>query len=163
MTGTFCTTFQTKWKYTLTCIPLTAGYALAFYMVPQRFFWGWVVIGALLTFTLFLKRPPEDGQEAEKESRPVPRWVIFPAAILLITAGYLLDPVVSYASQQSCAPKGVIGFFVLATLSSWPEFKCCLSLLRRRQHLAAILNITVSNITNIWLTMAGVVTYLLTL
>jgi cation:H+ antiporter len=84
---------------------------------------------------------------------------MFPAIVVLIAAGYFLDPVVSFASDQSHAPKGVIGFFVLATLSSWPEFKSCLALLNRKKYLAAILNITVSNITNIWLAIAGVTTY----
>ncbi len=157
---TFCTTFQANWKYTLTCIPLTAGYAVIFYLLPEKFFCGWTILGGVLTVALFFKRPSEAGQEAQEASKSIPGWMIFPASILLIVAGWLLDPVVSYASLQSCAPKGVIGFFVLATLSSWPEFKCCLALLRRHQHLAAILNISVSNITNIWLAIAGVAAYL---
>ncbi len=157
---TFCTTFQTKWKYTLTCIPLTAGYAVVFYLLPAAFFREWIILGGLLTLFLFFKRPSEAGQETQGDNNTVPGWILFPASALLIAAGCFLDPVVSYASRQSCAPKGVIGFFVLATLSSWPEFKCCLSLLRRRQYLSAILNIAVSNITNIWLAMAGVITWL---
>jgi cation:H+ antiporter len=50
---------------------------------------------------------------------------------------------------------------VLSALTSWPEFKSCLSLFRRRRPLAAVLNITVSNVTNIWLAVLGVAVYLL--
>ena len=97
---------------------------------------------------------PGDGDIAH------PKHWLLPAVILLIGAGYLLDGVVSFAAEHSRAPKGVIGFFVLATLTSWPEFKSCLSLLNRGKILAAVLNITVSNVTNIWLAILGVGTYL---
>ncbi len=167
VTGSFWATFRTNWRYTALCLLLTSGFAVVFYVLPQRFFGLWAIIGVIAMLVLFLKRPEEleleSGEElgqGEKESMKIPGWAIFPASILLIAAGYFLDPVVSYASLQSHAPKGVIGFFVLATLSSWPEFKCCLGLLRRRRYLSAILNITVSNITNIWLAIAGVVTWL---
>ncbi len=170
VTGSFCAVFRTNWRYTIVCLLLTAGFAVVFYVLPQRFFWLWTIIGAISMLVLFLKRPEElepgdesgqGEQESMKvESMMIPGWAIVPASILLILAGYFLDPVVSYASLQSHAPKGVIGFFVLATLSSWPEFKCCLGLLRRGRYLSAILNITVSNITNIWLAIAGVATWL---
>jgi cation:H+ antiporter len=50
---------------------------------------------------------------------------------------------------------------VLASLTSWPEFKSCIVLLKRGNRLGAILNITVSNITNIWLAAIGIAAYLL--
>ena len=81
--------------------------------------------------------------------------------MVLILVGYILDPVVSFSAEHSHTPKGVIGFFVLATLTSRPKFKSTLALLRREKTLAAILNITVSNITNIWLAVTGVFVHLL--
>ena len=157
--GVLLKTLKTNWKYSLTCIFLTAGLAVSFYAIPIAYYIYWVVTGLIVTGVLFLKRPPEEVEESPEEE-VVAKWCMVPAIVVLITAGYFLDPVVSFASEQSHAPKGVIGFFVLATLSSWPEFKCCLALLNRRKYLAAILNITVSNITNIWLAIAGVATYL---
>ena len=154
----FLKTLKTNWRYSLTCILLTAGLAVSFYAVPIHYHMFWVVIALAVSGVLFIKRPPEEAEESMEEEF-IAKWSMIPAIVVLIFAGYFLDPVVSFASQQCHAPKGVIGFFVLATLSSWPEFKCCLALLNRRKYLAAILNITVSNITNIWLAIAGVATY----
>ncbi len=155
----FLKTMQTRWQYTLACIFLTAGLAVSFYTISMAHHILWVSAGIVITGILFHKRPPEPDEQS-MEDVEIAGWSIFPAVVVLIAAGYFLDPVVSFASEQSHAPKGVIGFFVLATLSSWPEFKSCLALLSRKKYLAAILNITVSNITNIWLAMAGIVTYL---
>ena len=155
----FLKTLRTNWGYGLTCISLTAGLAVSFYAIPIQYHMYWLVIGVVVTGVLFIKRPPEETEESMEEE-VIAKWSLFPAIAVLIAAGYFLDPVVSFASEQSHAPKGVIGFFVLATLSSWPEFKCCLALLSRKKYLTAILNITVSNITNIWLAIAGVTTYL---
>ncbi len=151
-------TLQTNWQYSLTCILLTAGMAVTFFAVPLQYHIYWVVTALIVSGVLFFKRPPEEAEESMEEE-VIAKWCMMPAIVVLIAAGYFLDPVVSFASVQSHAPKGVIGFFVLATLSSWPEFKCCLALLNRKKYLAAILNITVSNITNIWLAIAGVATY----
>jgi cation:H+ antiporter len=146
--------------YSLTTIIVTACFAGGFFFIAEVHYSRWL-IGALLVSTpLFFLRPGEpkpltgDGEIAH----PKP-WLL-PAIILLIGAGYLLDSVVSFAAEHSRAPKGVIGFFVLAALTSWPEFKSCLSLLNRGKILSAILNITVSNLTNIWLAVFGVATYL---
>ncbi len=158
VTRVFLKTLQTNWKYSLTCILLTAGMAVTFYAIPLQHHIYWVVTALVVSGVLFIKRPPEEAEESMEEE-VIAKWSLLPAVVVLIAAGYFLDPVVSFASVQSHAPKGVIGFFVLATLSSWPEFKCCLALLNRKKYLAAILNITVSNITNIWLAIAGVATY----
>ncbi len=155
----FLKTLQTNWHYSLSCLVLTAGTAVAFYAIPVALHKYWVGVGLVVSGLLFLKRPVEVAQ-ASMEEEVIAGWSMFPAIIVLIMGGYFLDPVVSFASEQSHAPKGVIGFFVLATLSSWPEFKSCLALLNRGKYQAAILNITVSNITNIWLAIAGVVTYM---
>ncbi len=156
----FLKTMQTCWQYTLTCIVLTAGLAVSFYAISMAHHILWMTAGIFITGMLFYKRPPEPDEQSMEDAE-IAGWSVIPAVVVLISAGYFLDPVVSFASEQSRAPKGVIGFFVLATLSSWPEFKSCLALLSRGKYLAAILNITVSNITNIWLAIAGIVTYLL--
>ncbi len=154
----FSKAMKTNWQYSLTCIVLTAGLAVSFYTISMTHHIYWMAAGLVITGILFFKRPPETAEQS-LEDVVIARWSIIPAVIVLISAGYFLDPVVSFASEQSHAPKGVIGFFVLATLSSWPEFKSCLALLSRGKYLAAVLNITVSNITNIWLAIAGVATY----
>jgi len=154
----FSKAMKTNWQYSLTCIVLTAGLAVSFYTISMTHHIYWMAAGLVISGILFFKRPPEPAEQS-LEDVVIARWSIIPAVMVLIFAGYFLDPVVSFASEQSHAPKGVIGFFVLATLSSWPEFKSCLALLSRGKYLAAVLNITVSNITNIWLAIAGVATY----
>ena len=154
----FSKVMKTNWQYSLTCIVLTAGLAVSFYTISMTHHIYWMAAGLVISGILFFKRPPEPAEQS-LEDVVIARWSIIPAVMVLIFAGYFLDPVVSFASEQSHAPKGVIGFFVLATLSSWPEFKSCLALLSRGKYLAAVLNITVSNITNIWLAIAGVATY----
>jgi cation:H+ antiporter len=111
---------------------------------------------------LFIKRPEEKIETVEDDETEGLKslWPIIPAICVLITAGYFLDPIVTFASEQSKAPKGVIGFFILASLSIWPEFKTCLVFMNRRKYQSAILNIIVSNITNIWLAILGVSAYL---
>ena len=121
--------------------------------------WWWAAAAAALGGVLFWLRPgdpaKDDGAGAFR------RWHAVPAGALLVGAGYFLDPVVTLTATASHAPKGVIGFVVLASLTSWPEFRSCLTLLRRGRRTSAMLNITVSNITNLWLAAAGVVYYLL--
>ncbi len=155
------TTIKTKTLYSTITIVSTASLAISFYIIPESYYKFWVAGALLITIPLFLLRPNEDEEESDephhKEAR---RWLI-PAVLLLLGAGYFLDPVVSFAAEHSKAPKGVIGFLVLASLTSWPEFKSCLALLNRNKPLAAILNITISNITNIWLAASGVTYFLL--
>ena len=55
----------------------------------------------------------------------------------------------------------LVGFFVLAALTSWPEFRSSLTLLRRGRTTSAILNIAVSNLTNLWLAAIGLAYYIL--
>jgi cation:H+ antiporter len=82
-----------------------------------------------------------------------------PAVLVLVMAGAYLDPVVTMTAEASRAPKGLIGFVVLAALTSWPEFRSCLTLLRRGRATSAVLNITVSNVTNLWLAVIGVMVF----
>ncbi|MGW8194111.1 MAG: sodium:proton exchanger [Desulforhopalus sp.] len=153
-------TFLTSKLYTLITIIGTASLAGVFFLLQPRYYFSWLLVCTVVSSVLFILRPKDYGTIVEEEYsfRPA-RWFV-PAIVLLTVAGYYLDPVVSYTAEHSHAPKGVIGFFVLATLTSWPEFKSCLALLRREKYLAAILNITVSNITNIWLAAAGIACYL---
>ncbi|MFH1092060.1 MAG: sodium:proton exchanger [Pseudomonadota bacterium] len=159
LTGKALKTARTNLRYSLVCIILTAGLAGGFFFVPPDFYLVWFVSALLISGFLFYKRPPEPGGREDVAHGVSWIW-LFPAAAAMVGAGYLLDPVVSFTAENSRAPKGVIGFVVLSTLTSWPEFKSTLSLLRRNNPLAAVLNITVSNITNIWLAAAGVLVFL---
>lgn len=154
-------TFSSYKLYSLITITTTAGAAGSFFLLSPPHYGVWLLFCICTTLVLFFLRPKElQDADAEEFSFRPRRWFV-PAIAVLTVSGYFLDPVVSFAAVHSHAPKGVIGFIVLATLTSWPEFKSCLSLLNREKYLAAILNITVSNITNIWLAAAGVGSYLL--
>ncbi|TKB09068.1 sodium:proton exchanger [Desulforhopalus sp. IMCC35007] len=146
--------------YTFVTIGATAMLAGSFFFMTQSTYPIWLIVAVLVTVPLFYFRPPEEQNEEKEEHSFSPSFWLFPSISCLTVAGYYLDPVVSFAAKYSMAPKGIIGFVVLATLTSWPEFKSCIALLKRRQILAAVLNITVSNITNIWLAAIGITTYL---
>lgn len=144
---------------TIVTLGSTALLAGVFFLVPEGFYPVWLAISVALSVVLFSRRPGDPGQDGP--SAGLRRWHAVPATLLLVAAGYWLDPVVSFTAERSQAPKGAIGFFVLAALTSWPEFRSCLTLLRRRRTTSAVLNITVSNITNLWLASAGVLVHLL--
>ena len=162
LTGSGLATLRTSLRFTALCIGSTAALAGGFFLLPERAYPAWLATAAAVTLIAFLRRPREDALETDEDEAPPSRRWFPPALATLVLAGYLLDPAVSYTAAQSHAPKGVIGFFVLATLTSWPEFKSCLALYRRRRVLSSVLNITVSNITNIWLAMLGVLIHLAT-
>jgi cation:H+ antiporter len=138
----------------------TIALAGGFYLIDAGLYWLWVLVLLPVTALLFFKRPPEENGEEDEELAVSKMWM-WPSILVLAASGYFLDPVVGYASDASHVPKGVIGFVVLSILTSWPEFKSVLALLRRDLALAAVLNIVVSNITNLWLASGGVVIYLL--
>ena len=160
--GQLSRTFNTSRRYTVMTISLTVALAITFFFLPERYYLPWLLLSLIITMVLFFLRPAENKKTDEEETEipSIIRWFI-PSLLILTGAGYFLDPVVTFTSTHSHTPKGVIGFLVLATLTSWPEFKSCLALLARRKHLAAILNITVSNITNIWLALVGIGLHLL--
>jgi cation:H+ antiporter len=160
LTSMTARTIRTNPRYAVVCILLTASMAVGFFFIPQGWYAFWLIAAGGATGILFLKRPAEVCVETINPNAMSKAWLP-PAFVILLAAGYLLDPVVSFTARHSNAPKGVIGFFVLATLTSWPEFKSTLSLLGRGLPLAAVLNITVSNITNIWLAMLGVLFFLI--
>ncbi len=157
----FLQTFSTNRLYTITTLATTALLAASFFILPASLYPAWLLLVLAISFPLFFLRPGEQENGEEEEYSFKPSLWLLPAIITLTGAGYFLDPVVSFAATHSHAPKGVIGFVVLATLTSWPEFKSCLVLLRRGNRLAAILNITVSNITNLWLAVIGITTFLI--
>jgi len=153
--------FRTQRLFTIATIVVTATLALIFYVLQPQHYIFWVITAAAVSVALFYLRPDEPLPDTVSSAGTTSKFWLIPAALVLTIAGYFLDPVVSFAAEHSHAPKGVIGFIVLATLTSWPEFKSSLSLLKRGRHVATILNITVSNITNIWLAVAGIVFYLM--
>ncbi len=152
-------TFSTNQLYSLVTIGSTATLAGTFFILDPDNFLPWLILSAVVTIILFFFRPKEQGADVPEEYTFNPSLWLVPSIVILIVSGFFLDPVVSFAALHSHAPKGVIGFVVLATLTSWPEFKSCLVLLSKEKHLAAVLNITVSNITNIWLAVIGVAAY----
>ncbi len=154
--------FRTHRLFTILTISITSFLAIIFYALNQQLYIYWLIAALTATVILFFKRPEEHEPNNTDPTTPKSKFWLMPAIIILTIAGYFLDPVVSFAAEHSHAPKGMIGFIVLSTLTSWPEFKSSLSLLNRHKPLAAILNITVSNITNIWLAIAGISFYLLT-
>ncbi len=153
--------FRTKPLYSWITIGTTATLAVSFYSVSEHFYSYWLIAAMVVTIPLFFLRPGEGDEEIDVMYHKGARKWLVPAVLLLLVTGYFLDPVVSFAAENSKAPKGLIGFLVLSSLTSWPEFKSCLALLSRNKPLAAILNITVSNITNIWLAAGGIGFYLL--
>lgn len=157
-TGTFLTTLKHRWRFTWVTVVATASLAAGFFALPERLYLVWLVAVLVISIGLFLRRPGDPPQPSDVEG--LPRWSLLPALALLVVAGYWLDPVVNFTAKASHAPKGLIGFLVLAALTSWPEFRSCLSLLRRGRTNSAVLNITVSNITNLWLAALGVAVYL---
>lgn len=159
--GKTLATIKTKPLYSAITIGTTASLAVSFYLIPDSFYKYWLVAALVITVPLFFLRPGEGEEESDEMYHESARRWLIPAILLLFGAGYFLDPVVSFAAEHSKAPKGVIGFLVLASLTSWPEFKSCLALLSRNKPLAAILNITISNITNIWLAASGIAYYML--
>ncbi|CAG37562.1 sodium/calcium exchange proteins [Desulfotalea psychrophila] len=157
--GYFFTISKIHPIYTIFSIGTTALLAGTFFLLPTQYYLFWGLTVLIVTVPLFIFRPKEEGEEETGYSFS-PRLWILPAILILCMAGYFLDPIVSFTAEHSKAPKNIIGFIVLATLTSWPEFKSCLALLKRNNPLAAILNIVVSNITNIWLAVIGVGVYL---
>ncbi len=161
VSGRLLLVFHTHRIYTMLTVLLTAIIALTFYILPTQYYLLWVIIAVLLSFILFFYRPAEPLLHEEKGAVAGSKFWLFSSIGVLTIAGYFLDPVVTFAAHHSHAPKGVIGFIVLATLTSWPEFKSSLALLNRNRPASAILNITVSNITNLWLAASGILFYLL--
>lgn len=158
--GRFRHTLYKHLSYCIVALVLTMLMAGSFFYLPEQLYWGWVIVVGIVSLVLFFKRPAETDEEIDIQHQ-IPRYWAIPALLVLIGAGYLLDPVVAFTSKASAAPKGLIGFTVLSFLSSWPEFKTIFALVSRQKYSAGILNTIVSNIINLWLAISGLVVYLL--
>jgi len=159
-TGCTAAVFGQHRTTTLITLVVTALLAGVFFLIEPRFYLAWFGVTLAASLALFWRRQADAGEESSAGSL-FRRWHALPAGILLVAAGYALDPVVSYTAAASRAPKGLIGFVVLAALTSWPEFRSCLTLCRRGRTTSAVLNITVSNLTNLWLALVGVAVHML--
>lgn len=146
---------------TLTTLLVSAALAIVFFALWQSPTWLWLWFGVTLAVSvvLFIKRSKEPQKATTASPAGLKPWHAIPATVLLVGAGFCLDPAVRFTAEASGAPKGLIGFFVLAALTSWPEFRSCLTLLRRGRATSAVLNITVSNLTNLWLAILGIVVF----
>jgi len=160
VSGTLAVVWNFQRRTTWSTLIITAFLAGLFFVVPVKFMPIWVGVTLAVSCFLFYKRSV-DPDDDDHETGTVPRWAVIPAGMMLLVAGYFLDPVVDFTAEASRAPKGLIGFVVLASLTSWPEFRSCLGLLQRGRTSAAVLNITVSNITNLWLALIGIAIHLM--
>ena len=134
----------------ITWFTITAIFAIIFFQIPENFYLYWIIISFLVSIYLFTRKF-ENDEDIEEESEPVSKLYLPLWLWILMISWYFLDPVVDFTAEASMAPKWVIWFLVLATLTSWPEFKSVLALLKRKKTLDAFENILVSNITNLWL------------
>ena len=128
---------------------LTALIATVFFQIKESYYIYWIIFSFAISIYLFTRKfeHTELVEDTETVSKLyLPLWII-----ILLISWYFLDPIVNFTAEASKAPKWVIWFIVLATLTSWPEFKSVLSLLKRKKTLDAFINILVSNITNLWL------------
>jgi len=151
VSGALLMVVRTNTVYAVSCIACSIALVALFYL---DFSYGlWFFVALVVTVFFFFTRP---GEEEDDTPSSLPLWAVFPALVVLTVAGYYLDPMVEFAGDISNVPKGAVGFFALAALSSWPEFKSCLVLFREGRVRAAGSNIFVSNITNMWLAMIGV-------
>ncbi len=124
--------------------------------------WLWVWAGATLLFSLwFYKHRGSEDHFELSTTEALSDVYLLPAILILVGAGYFLDPAVSFTASASHVPEGVISFCILSFITSWPEFRTSLSLMRRNRLQAGVMNIIVSNITNLWLAIAAAATYLL--
>lgn len=156
--GTLKMVFKIYPWYTAITLITTISIAGSFFLIPIDGYVWWLVILVIITLILFFKRPDEVDDD-EESSEFISGFWFLPSALVLIIAGYFLDPVVEFAHEASAAPKGLIGFAVLSILSSWPEFKTIFALINRKKYSAGVLNTLISNIINLWLAGGGVVLY----
>lgn len=157
----FLKVIQTEWKRTWFIISLTMFMAGSFFHSASALFMlGWVIVALVVSVILYKIKPNEQNHD-EEGNGTISRYWMIPAILLLVIAGYFLDPLVSFTAKNSVVPEGIIGFLVLSFLSSWPEFRGTLSLIRMNKIRSAIMNIVVSNLTNLWLAIIGTVIYLI--
>lgn len=132
----------------------------------EKYFLSISLIATIICIILFLKNrkitQSEEISEEEETWEKVPKYFLPLWIVLLLWAWYYLELVINYTSIASKSPAWLISFLVLSTLTSWPEFKSCVSLLRKGKTLDAFVNILVSNFTNIWLATVWILVYVFT-
>lgn len=138
---------------------VTAILAIVFFKVPESFYLVWIFLSLLISIYLFTRKFVDIHEEVQDETQVnklfLPLWIV-----ILLVSWYFLDPIVSFTAEASMAPKWLIWFLVLATLTSWPEFKSVLWLLKRNKVMDSFMNILVSNITNLWLAVIWVLVWM---
>ena len=139
---------------------ITAILAIVFFKIPENYYIYWIMVSFIISIYLFSRK--FEHEEVIESIEPVNKIYLPLGLCLLLVSWYFLDPIVSFTADASLAPKWVIWFLVLATLTSWPEFKSVLALFKRNKTLDAFENILISNITNIWLAVIWVVIWTLT-
>lgn len=137
---------------------ITAILAILFFQIPDNYYLLWILFSLFITLYLFTRKFSHE-EIIESENNLWKQYLLMWVIILLIS-WYFLDPVVTFTSEASKAPKWVIWFVVLATLTSWPEFKSILALIKRKKILDWFINILVSNITNLWLAIIWVLVWM---
>lgn len=144
---------------------ITAWLASSFFLFPENFYTAWFVVSMIWSIILYImnkKIMKKEEVEWEEEEKREPMYYLAIWVVLLLVCWYFLDPVVNYTAESSMAPKWLIWFLVLSTLTSWPEFKSCVSLLKKWKTLDAFINILISNFANIWLASIWLIVFWLT-
>ncbi len=107
------TVVSTKKLYTFTTLILSICLAGGFFLLSREQYFFWLPVAVTITGLLFWLRPEEYFGEEEEDYMFSPFKWLLPSILLLVTGGYYLDQVVSFAAEHSKAPKGVIGFIGL--------------------------------------------------
>lgn len=132
----------------------------------EKYFLPVALFATIVCIFLYFKNKKimqkEEKTDEEEVSEKAPKYFLPLWIVLLLWAWYFLDPVVNFTATASNAPAWLISFLVLSTLTSWPEFKSCVSLLRKGKTLDAFVNILISNFTNIWLATVWILVYVFT-
>lgn len=145
-------------SFFITSFIITAFFAILFFKLPENYYIYWVILSFWISVYLFTRK--FDHQEEDEDSEEVSKLYLPLWIWILLVSWYFLDPVVNFTADASLAPKWLIWFLVLSTLTSWPEFKSVLALLKRKKTLDAFINILVSNITNIWLAVIWIIIWM---
>ena len=141
---------------------LTASFAIWFFFIEATYYIYWIIFSLIISIYLFTRKIDNLSHEDEDWDDKVNKMYLPLWVVILLVSWYFLDPVVWFTAEASKAPKWLIGFLVLATLTSWPEFKSVISLLRKNKIVDSFENILVSNITNLWLAIVWVAIWFLT-
>lgn len=124
-----------------------------FMKLPEEYYWIWLVVTLIVSIVIYVKRPEDNGKS---EPSTLTKTSLFIGIGMVLLGGFFLDKSVDFVATASMMPKVGIGLFILSGLTSWPEFKSAKTLFMEGRVTAALLNIVVSNVTNLWLAGGGV-------